>query len=298
MANPVRYERRVEPLAAQWRSFGWSAGVFDTARRSYTENVEGVIRTPQHLVMVTLKGGAEQLEVSSECGHRYGGPDRAGAVSFVPAHCQRSLALRGVSSEWGSIALNPALVDAVAEADVRSNERLSMSAFTNVEDPFVLGLVSEFARLSALDGALDETYCDVMSRALAHHLLGRYGQSRLALRAVTWKIAPWRLRRVVDYIDARLAEPIRIADLAELASLSPGYFHRAFRQSTGQTPLEFINQRRVQRAIQYLHRDDASLAAIALQVGFVSPSHFARTFRQITGLNPSAYRARASDGNS
>ena len=198
--------------------------------------------------------------------------------------------MRAVEAEWASIALSPALIDTATAMDERLG-RLPLHALTNVEDMFVVGVASELRRQIALDGALDPTYCEVMSWALAHHLLRRYGEGRRASHAQMRKIAPVRLRRIREYVDARLAEPIRIADLAELASLSPGYFHRAFRQTTGETPLEFINRRRIARAIQLIRNHNVSLVAIALQVGFISPSHFTRQFRQITGMNPSAYRA-------
>jgi AraC family transcriptional regulator len=289
----AHYERRVEPAALGWRSFAWSTGVFDTARRPYTDRVEGTIRTPQHMVMVTLRGQAERLEVTSSCGHRYTGLDRPGAVSLVPAHCERQLRLSGVAFEWGSIALSPKLFDLRADNDQGAGGTLDIPSFTNIDDPFILGMVSEFFRLSAADGELDPVYCETMSWALARHLVARYGQVRAQPRIVAWKLAPWRVRRIADYVDTHLAEPLRIAELAELVGVSPGYFHRAFRETLGKTPLEYINERRVQRAMQYLHRDDASLAAIALQVGFISPSHFTRTFRQITGVNPSKYRERS-----
>jgi AraC family transcriptional regulator len=280
------YRRRVEPVALGWRSVAWSTGVFDTARRPFTQSVEGLIYTPQHLVMATLRGQAEKLEVSSSCGHRYAGPDRPGAVSFVPAHCERRLRLRGVAFEWASIALSPSLFD----SDTGVGGSLDTAAFTNADDPFVLGLVAEFTRLSAADGSLDPTYCDAMSWALARYLVGRYGQPRSQPEVVAWKLAPWRMRRIADYVDAHLAEPLRIADLAVLVGVSPGYFHRAFRATAGKTPLEFIHERRIQRAAQYLHRGDASLVEIALRVGFASPSHFTRTFRRVTGVNPSKFR--------
>ncbi len=295
MTVHARYERRIEPAALGWRSFAWSTGVFDTARRPYTDRVEGTIRTPQHLVMVTLRGQAERLEVTSSCGHRYTGLDRPGAVSLVPAHCERQIRLRGVAFEWGSIALSPSLFDSDADDGQGVGGSLDISAFTNIDDPFILGMVSEFVRLCAVDGVLDPVYCDAMSWALARHLIARYGQVRAQPSVVAWKLAPWRVRRITDYVDAHLTEPLRIAELAELVGVSSGYFHRAFRETLGKTPLEFINERRVQRAMQYLHRDDASMAAIALQVGFVSPSHFTRTFRQITGVNPSKYRERVPE---
>jgi AraC family transcriptional regulator len=278
------YERRVEPLAQAWRHVAWGIGTFDTARRSFTPHVEGTIRTPQHLIMVTLSGDAQSVEVQSDCGHRYMGPDRAGAVSFVPAHCRRQLQMRGVASEWASVSLSPALF-----ATEGAGGTLDDAAFTNAEDAFVQGLVTEFARLFARDGALDRTYCDSMSWALARYLVARYGQAA-ARREVGCTLPRWRMRRITDYVEAHLAEPVRIAALAELVGVSPGYFHRAFRATTGHTPLDFVNERRIQRAKAHLDTGDDSMATIALKVGFTSPSHFTRIFRHVTGINPSRYR--------
>jgi len=91
------YVRRVEPLASNWRSACWSAGSFDTGRRSATDVVEGLIRTPHHMLLVNIRGGAEHLTVATDCGHRYEGPDRPGAVSFVPGNCERRLRLLDVN---------------------------------------------------------------------------------------------------------------------------------------------------------------------------------------------------------
>lgn len=290
MTTPEPYVRKIEPRSRDWRSYAWSNGAFDTARRPYTEIVEGTICIPQHLVLVTLNGRAERFEVNSACGHRYSGGDRPGAVSFVPANCERQLRFFNVQSEWASISFSPALVD---------NDTLDGATFTNGDDPFMAGLVAEVARLHAADGALDPTYCDAMSWALAHYLARRYGRPSVGSDPRSWKLPPWRLRRIADYVEARidgdLDGEVRIADLAGLVGVSPGHLHRAFRMTTGKTPLEFINERRVQRAMQILKKESASIAEIALRIGFLSPSHFTRTFRRITGLNPSVYRGGRRD---
>jgi AraC family transcriptional regulator len=285
------YRRRVEPLALGWRSFAWSTGTFDTAHRPYTKTVEGTIEVPQHLIMVTLRGGASALEVTSSCGHRYSGTDRPGAVSFVPAHCERSLKLRDVKSEWASISLSPELFDSKVN-EGGAGGRFDILAFTNQEDQFVSAMLSEMTRLYAIDGTLDATYCETMSWALSRYLARRYGNANVPTSVVTWKLAPWRVRRVEAYIDAHLAESIKIADLADLVGVSTGFFHRAFQATLGKTPLELINERRVQHAMQCLQRDDAQVASVAFNVGFSSPSHFSRMFRQFVGVSPSEYRSR------
>jgi AraC family transcriptional regulator len=163
------YVRMHEPRAVDWRSFTWNAGSFDTARRPDTRFVEGTIRIPDHLILVTLRGGAERLQVETDCGHRFVGPDRPGAVSFVPAGCERRMSLVNVRSEWASIALRPGWL--AQQEDIGG---FDCPAFSNSDDPFVAGLMAEFARLFAIDGVLNGAYCEAMSFALVRYLDRRY----------------------------------------------------------------------------------------------------------------------------
>lgn len=286
MEQQNTYVRRIEPLATAWRCFAWGNGVFDTARRTYTEAVQGTICTAHHLLLVTLNGSARHQEVVAACGHRYEGQDRPGAVSFVPAHCERRLKMLGVNSEWASISLSPALF----RRDAQDDGAADIATFTNRHDPFVASLAAELVRLYAADGRLDPTYCDAMSWALAHYLIGRYGEAAPSRGPRAWKLPPWRIRRIADYVEEHLDGEIRIAELAALIGISPGHLHRAFNATLGVTPLEFITERRIKRAMQMLARETASVAQIALRVGFQSPSHFTRTFRRVVGVNPAQYR--------
>jgi AraC-like DNA-binding protein len=83
---------------------------------------------------------------------------------------------------------------------------------------------------------------------------------------------------------------ITIEVLAELASLSVGYFVRAFKQSAGVTPHDDLMRRRVQLAIQLLAGTDMSMSEIAHAAGFADQSHFARRFRHKVGMSPRDYR--------
>lgn len=289
--------RKVEPRAVGWRTLAWGNGVFDAGHRPPTNVVEGTIRIPYHLVLVTIDGGAERLEVTSACGHRYEGSDRRGAVSFVPAHCERQLKMSGVRSAWASISFRPELLDRAALDVAGGAGPLDVATFTNGEDPFVAGLVTEFARLHAEDGGLDPTYCDAMSWALAHYVARRYGGPSAGTGRRPRRLPTWRMRRIAEYVDAHVDRDIRIADLATLVGVSPGHLHRAFRATTGVTPLEFILRTRIRRAAQILVEEPVPpvpIVELALRVGFQSPSHFTRTFRRVTGSNPSSYRARTS----
>jgi AraC family transcriptional regulator len=283
-AEPA-YVRRIEPRAQGWRTAAWHTGSFDTGRRRPTELVEGTIRLPEHLVLVTVSGGARRLEVAADCGHRYEGPDRAGAVSFVPSHCERRLRLVEVEAEWASIAISPALVDEVAGGD-GAPRRIELATFTNVGDPFLARVVTALGQLFGADGSLDPLHGESATLALAHYLARRYGAPMRA----AMKLSPWQLRKVAEQVDAQLGDEIRIADLAAVAGLSVGYFHRAFRMTTGKTPLAFIQEARIRRAVAILAAEPTSVGSLALRVGFTSPSHFSRIFRRVTGRSPAALR--------
>lgn len=273
----------VSPRAVQHRRFSWGGGTFETARRAHTASVEGAISSSHPIVMATLRGGARRHEFVTDCGYRYAGRDHAGMVSFLPAGCERRLMLSDVQWEWASLALSPELVAA-------SLQGVELPAFSSAQDPFLFGLLCELERLLTEDGELDPAYCDTVSLALAHYLRRRYagGQGEEAARCAA--LPARHLRRIADYIDAHLDEEIRIAALAGLVGLSEGHLHRSFRAATGQTPLQFLNERRVQRAARILAEETASIVDVALRVGFVSPSHFARVFRSVTGENPSRHR--------
>ncbi|MFC5069176.1 helix-turn-helix transcriptional regulator [Flaviflagellibacter deserti] len=273
--------RRLDPLPRDWQNFAWAGGSFDTARRPYTDVVEGTIRTPDHILIATLSGGAERIEVETDCGHLYSGPDRAGSVSFIPANSERRMRMRGVDMRWASIAFDPDTGD--------NEERFDFAPFTHAEDSFLFGLVQEFARLHTAGGVLSTLYCETMTDALRSYMGCRYGRPASA-PARPWALAPWRLRRIAEFVDAHLERDIRIAELAQEIGLSAGHLHRAFRETTGATPLDFITRRRIERAMRILSTEKVSVLDLSLRVGFQSVSHFTRTFRRISGVNPSRFR--------
>lgn len=101
-------------------------------------------------------------------------------------------------------------------------------------------------------------------------------------------LSPTALRRVTEFVQAHLAEPLSIADLATQAGLSPYHFARAFRRSTGETPHAFVLRCRINRARNALAHGVPPAEAAAL-CGFSSQSHFTARFRTLTGLTPGQF---------
>jgi len=100
------------------------------------------------------------------------------------------------------------------------------------------------------------------------------------------------LVRTKAYLEARLAEPIRLADVSDAVGASPAYLTSLFRQVEGVPLHRYLTQLRLARALVDLpHADD--LTALALDVGFSSHSHFSASFRRSFGMTPTEFR-RAS----
>ena len=101
------------------------------------------------------------------------------------------------------------------------------------------------------------------------------------------------VRRVREHIEGNIDRQMQVAALAELANLSVCYFARAFKQSVGFTPHDYLIRRRLERTKQLLLGSNMPISEIALAVGFSDQSHCSRRFRQYVGTSPREYRRAA-----
>lgn len=103
-------------------------------------------------------------------------------------------------------------------------------------------------------------------------------------------LAPWQLRKIIEYLDAQLPKRIELVQLAALAGLSQSHFSRAFKASTGMAPYRWQLDARIRRAQALLIGTNASLDQVAEATGFADAVHFGRTFRKLTRVTPAAWR--------
>jgi AraC family transcriptional regulator len=156
------------------------------------------------------------------------------------------------------------------------------------------GAVWETAlRLKAQVGSTDpgdRMYADALGGLLAHELLRLDGATASSRRLHRGGLAGWQRRRVVDFMEAHLAEDTSLNTLADLVRLSPYHFLRCFKGSFGEPPYRYWAQRRIERARALLANPHASITEIALDVGFSTTSAFSAAFRRMTGQTPTDYR--------
>ncbi|MGM4907260.1 helix-turn-helix domain-containing protein [Tardiphaga sp. 866_E4_N2_1] len=99
------------------------------------------------------------------------------------------------------------------------------------------------------------------------------------------------LKRISEFVEENLGRSIGLMEMASLVGLSTRHFIRAFSESTGDTPHQYVIGRRIERAKYLLISEKCSLTEVGLAVGFSHSQHFTTKFKQHTGLCPSGFRA-------
>jgi AraC-like DNA-binding protein len=154
---------------------------------------------------------------------------------------------------------------------------LARAAARSVGAPFS---ALDFTRQIGLKALLYASLADVLAVAPASQL-----QRARQLQQAYAPLAP-----ALAFIEENLAVSLPVPHLAALCHLSEDYFIRRFRQSLGQSPVAYIQERRVTLAAQRLLFSSESIEVIAAQCGFGNRFYFSRVFKRHTGVAPAAYR--------
>jgi len=133
-------------------------------------------------------------------------------------------------------------------------------------------------------------FLDSVEQAMAVALVKGHAIRNRLVQISRGGLGQARLRRVSELVDARLADELSLHEMAQAAGLSTAHFARMFRQSTGQTPHQFVLHQRLERAKAMLRTPDIRILAVAVACGFKTQQHFAQVFRDVCGISPTEYR--------
>ena len=106
----------------------------------------------------------------------------------------------------------------------------------------------------------------------------------------TGGLAAWQVRRLNVFIEARLGQPIRLAELCAVVKLSTAHFCRAFKRAFCETPHSYVMRCRLRRAETLMLTSDFSLSDIAVRCGFSDQAHLCKRFRQYYHQSPRVWR--------
>lgn len=121
---------------------------------------------------------------------------------------------------------------------------------------------------------------------LNEHLHSQHQHIRLS----PFNLKESKVHSMVTYINEHYAEPISLETLSKKFYLSSYYICRIFKEVTGFSFNEYLNQVRILEAKKYLQRDDLTITDISFLVGFGSITHFGRVFKKVTHMSPGQYK--------
>lgn len=141
-------------------------------------------------------------------------------------------------------------------------------------------------------------FLDSVEQALASALVGGYAVRSPSVRRHRGGLGPARLRKIREFVHARMEDELSLHAMAEAVGLSTAHFSQTFRKSTGESPHRFVLRERIERAKEMLRTAEGRVLDVAIACGFKTQQHFARVFRKFCGASPTEYREEFVDAPS
>lgn len=131
-----------------------------------------------------------------------------------------------------------------------------------------------------------------IARRMVLYLKRPGGQAQFSTQLRAQMAVEGPLAQLLAWLEENAHLKLSVEDLAERAAMSPRNFARIFMKETGMTPLKYIDQIRLERAVRLLEDTVYPMEMVASESGFASAEQLRRVFRQRMGITPIEYRER------
>ena len=180
----------------------------------------------------------------------------------------------------------------VAESMIRRSEVRLRAPKPGFDDYIVKNLLNIVNFAFDNPEQTSQLLLDEVSILLMSHLIHNYSDASPAGRS-RGGLASWQERIAKEILFARIHNPPTVDELGQACGVSAGHFIRAFRQSTGRTPHQWLMQERALSAKNLVEHSDRTLAEISATCGYANQSHLCRAFQRCFGQSPSSARRQA-----
>jgi AraC family transcriptional regulator len=215
-----------------------------------------------------------------------------GDIDIIPAHTPGIWELRGADAAL-AVGVDSRLLKQVAAEYGQNPERLEIRNRFQARDAQMEHLA--WAIKAEMEGGYPSgrIYMDGLAAALAARLVREhswYSFDGIERRAPKGRLAPRKLKSVLEYIEDHLRENLGLDEIAAVAALSVSHFKAMFRESMGMPAHRYLIRRRVERAAEMLRESDLAISQVALETGFAHQSHLASHLRKVMGRSPREVR--------
>ncbi len=254
-------------------------------QQNYPSNELVDVRFKKHVIAINV-GDSLTCEFKKE--GRFQRVLRArSSISFFPSDQPFSSRMKLETGAFANVlflALNPLFVTHLAEQlDVDRIELVEQRRGTD----HTLRYIAMALRAGIRTGdARDRMYGEALSTAVAVHLLREYGAAVLTPKKQDGGLPRKKLMHAVEYIQDQLDTDLTVAGIAQSVGISQYHFTKLFKESTGQSPYQYVVEARARKAKELLTTGKFTISEVAHHVGFVDQSHLTRHFKRVFGLPP------------
>jgi AraC family transcriptional regulator len=167
-----------------------------------------------------------------------------------------------------------------------------MQACLDLRNPPIRDAMQRLAREALSPGFASALLAESLGGLMLVDLARFFARLRVTPEPQRGGLAPWQLRRLREALSELDGPTPGLAELAGIAGFSPRHLTRAFRQATGRTMGDYVEEVRLDRARALLAGSDLPLKEIARKLGFATLGSFSTAFRRTAGETPTAFRRR------
>jgi two-component system response regulator YesN len=153
-----------------------------------------------------------------------------------------------------------------------------------------LAVVKQWLQNTDVKQVLVDIYSYSSSKELTEHCQKLLGDLTLCIANRKKKFVTSPVEIVVRYVEEHYAESITLNMMAEIVYLSPSYLSSLFKSKQGKSFIDFLTEKRMEKAKSLLLYSDEKIQAISDSTGFTNIRHFNRVFKTMTNRTPSEFR--------
>lgn len=238
--------------------------------------------------MLVLPGSADGHLAANIEGQRDETRIRPGSLTFVPHGLKQFYEFRGTVTNT-AVSLNKHLFDHVIAMNIGFDSAEILEARLAWTGPTIQKLIEDQYASMASGEIGWQVHAEANGLKLAVEILRAFGGDRKTdfSRAALSQV---QVSQVTEFIDEEIYRNFGLSDMAEILGLDPFSFTRSFKAATGETPHQYVIQRRIMHAQTMLQHTSQPIADVAYACGFSSQAHLTSTFTKHLGTTPGAYR--------
>src|SRR5499427_8798167 len=237
----------------------------------------------EHVLAMMLRHGT--LEVGARRSTMQRETFQAGAVGFLARHSERWVG--NGNQERLLLSISDSALSAAREG-IRSTVELGHRCKMVDVRLAALAKAVNAERIAGFPSG--RLFLDSIEQAIAAALVDAFEGRNRSAHQLRGGLGPARLRRITELVHGKMEDELSLLEMAQAVELSPAYFSRMFRKSTGETPHQFVLRNKIERAKEILCTPEARVLDVAIACGFKTQQHFARVFRHMCGTSPREYR--------